>query len=437
MPQGEPAPPRSGGPGPARGDQGDLAATAERVLADLLGQSHLLRPDAIEEVFARAAAPLGVHEVRVYLADLQQQVLESLPSQDGRDSENLVIDSTIAGYAYRTFTVQHLPAGDRYRVWVPLVNGTDRLGVLSLLVSDVGEAMLARYRTLASLAGLVIVAKSTYSDTFAYARRTEKMALQAELMWALVAPRTFATDRVLVAAALEPAYEAGGDSFDYSLLGDHLHVSIFDALGHDLAAGLLASVAMASCRSTRRAGGTLPDVAARADHAIAGQFGASRFVTALLCDLNLVTGLFSWIPCGHPPPLLLRGNKVVKELFRRPQLPLGLGAIDHHAPGRTGSGEPPGEDANPVSTERLEPGDRLLLYTDGVTEGWAADGTPFGLERLGDFIIRHSHDGITLPETLRRLNHAITDHQRGHLRDDATLVVIQWRPDHPERSLTP
>ncbi len=90
-----------------------------------------------------------------------------------------------------------------------------------------------------------------------------------------------------------------------------------------------------------------------------------------------------------------------------------------------------------MSTERLEPGDRVLLYTDGVTEGWAADGTPFGLERLSDFIIRHSHDGVPLPETLRRLNHAITDHQRGHLRDDATLVVVEWQPDHPERSLIP
>ncbi len=410
---------------PEAGEGGMPQGDAGRVLADLLGQSHLLRPDAIEKVFAQAASPLGVHEVRVYLADLQQQALESLPSADG-DSESLMIDSTIAGYAYRTVTVQHLPADDRHRVWIPLLDGIERLGVLSLLVSDVSETSLDWYRTLASLAGLVIVAKSGYSDTFAYARRTEKMALQAELMWAYLAPRTFATDRVLVSAALEPAYEAGGDAFDYSLLGDHLHLSIFDALGHDLAAGLMASVSMASCRSTRRAGGTLPDVAVRADHAIAGQFGGTRFVTALLCDLDLATGLFSWIPCGHPPPLLIRDRKVVKELARRPQLPLGLGGIDL-----------PGDQAIPVSTERLEPGDQVLLYTDGVVEGWADDGTPFGLERLTDFIIRHSQDGTPLPETLRRLNRTITDHQHGHLRDDATIVVVEWRPDHPEQHLTP
>jgi hypothetical protein len=416
---------------------GEVAARAEHVLADLLQQSHLLRPDAIEAVFTAAVRPLGITEVRVYLADLQQRQLEPLPALDGQGTDSLAIDSTLAGYAFRTVTIQHVPAGegrDGYRVWVPLVDGTERLGVLSLLASDIGEAMLDHYRALASLAGLMIVAKSGYSDTFARVRRSGKMAVQAELIWGFLVPRTFATDRVLVAATLEPAYEAGGDAFDYSVRGDHLHVSIFDALGHDLAAGLLASVGVASCRSTRRAGGTLSDVVRRADHAIAGQFADIRFVTALLCDLDLSTGLFSWIPCGHPPPLLIRGNKVIKELARRPVPPLGLGSIDTAHPD---SEHPDGGATAPVNTERLEPGDRVLLYTDGVTEGRSADGTPFGLDRLSDFIIRHSNDGISAPETMRRLNHAISEYQRGRLQDDATIVLVEWLPDHPERTLTP
>jgi hypothetical protein len=425
---------------------GDAADRADHALADLLQQSHLLRPDSIEEVFAAAVRPLGIAEVRVYLADLQQRQLEPLPAPDGRNTDSLAIDSTLAGYAFRTVTIQHVSAGSGgYRVWVPLVDGTERLGVLSLLASDIGEAMLDRCRALASLAGLMIVAKSGYSDTYARVRRSGKMAVQAELIWGFLVPRTFATDRVLVAATLEPAYEAGGDAFDYSLRGDHLYVSIFDALGHDLAAGLLASVGVASCRSTRRAGGTLPDVVRRADNAIAGQFADIRFVTALLCDLDLSTGLFSWIPCGHPPPLLIRGNKVIKELARRPVPPLGLGSIDSHDKivarqpdaRHPDARHPDDGDATPVYTERLEPGDRVLLYTDGVTEGRSADGTPFGLDRLSDFIIRHSNDGIPAPETMRRLNHAISEYQRGRLQDDATIVLVEWLPDHPERNLIP
>ena len=308
----------------------DLDAVTGRAVAWLLDQSHLMRPDDLGGALAEAARPLGVSEVRVYLADLQQRHLAPLPASS-HAAEPLVIEATMAGRAYRTVTVQHIPAGDSgdaYQVWIPLIDGTERLGVLGLTVGDISEAMLGRYRTLASLAAVMIATKSTYSDTYALIQRSREMALQAELVWATLPPRTFATDRVLVAASLEPAYEAGGDAFDYSLLDDHLHVSIFDALGHDLHAGLLASVGVASCRSTRRSGGSLARVVARADQAIARQFGDYRFVTAVLCDLDLGTGLLSWITRGHPPPLLIRDNRTVRELARPPQLPLGLATVD-------------------------------------------------------------------------------------------------------------
>jgi serine phosphatase RsbU (regulator of sigma subunit) len=258
------------------------------------------------------------------------------------------------------------------------------------------------------------------------------MALQAELVWAFLAPRTFATEQVVLSALLEPAYEAGGDAFDYSLLGDHLHVSIFDALGHDLAAGLLASVGMAACRSTRRAGGSLADIAARADSAIADFFGDERFVTAVLCDLDVATGLLSWIPCGHPPPLLIR-NGTVRELVRAARPPLGLARAFARRAARTADVA----DLAPLCTERLEPGDRILLYTDGVVEGRDAEGSSFGLQRLADFIIGHDSMLLPAPEMMRRLNQAIVEYQDGRLQDDATAVLIEWRPAQPERTLVP
>jgi serine phosphatase RsbU (regulator of sigma subunit) len=391
-----------------------------------------MRPPGVAGELARAAGPLGVSDVQVYLADLQQRHLTPLAAQDGRALDVLLIDATLAGRAYQTITVQSSRADGAHLLWIPLVDGTERLGVLGLAVTDVSEPMMARYRTLASLAGMLVAGKSSYSDTYLQVQRTMEMALQAELIWAFLPPRTFATPEVVVTATLEPAYEAGGDAFDYSLLGNRLHVSVFDALGHDLAAGLLASVGLASCRSTRRAGGSLASMMARADHAIARQFGNDRFVTALLCDLDIQTGQFTWIPCGHPAPLLIRGNRTVKELVRRPQPPLGLAARNE---GRDKAGFPDLA-AAPEQSERLEPGDRLLLYTDGVTEGRAADGTPFGTERLADFIIRHSSTGLPAPETMRRLNRAIVDYQHGRLRDDATAVLVEWQPDRTS-SLTP
>jgi serine phosphatase RsbU (regulator of sigma subunit) len=288
----------------------------------------------------------------------------------------------------------------------------------------VGEELLARCRMLASLVALIIASKGTASDTYARIQRSRDMAPQAEMVWAFMVPRTFATDRVLLSAALEPAYEVGGDAFDHSLLGDRLHVSVYDSVGHDLTAGLITSVAMASCRATRRAGGDLSAIAACADRVIAGQFGASRFATALLCDFDTATGEFTWLPCGHPAPLLIRDNKVIKELAREPRLPLGL--TEDHA----------GVPACTPYAEQLQPGDRLLLYTDGVIEGRAADGREFGLARLGDFVIRHSAVGLSAPETLRRLNRAIVDYQDGRLRDDATVVLMEWMPRDPLLQLT-
>ena len=417
-------------PGRRKRAHPDLDAVVGHMTATLLSRSHVMRPGNLAAEIGQGARVLGVSGLAIYLADLQQRQLVPLPSGDGRSLEVLAVDSTLAGRAFQAVSIQSAPRAAGHQLWIPLLDGTERLGVLGLTVTDRSDAMLARYRTLASLAGLMVASKRTSSDTYAQVQRTHEMALQAELVWAFLPPRTFATSQVLVSASLEPAYAAGGDAFDYSLMDDHLHVSIFDSLGHDLAAGLLSSVCMASCRSTRRAGGSLGAVMARADHAIASQFGNSRFVTALLCDLDVSTGLLSWIPCGHPPPLLIRDNRTVKELDRRPQPPLGLAVVDDR---QVTDDEDPGL----VCTERLEPGDRLLLYTDGVTEGRAADGTPFGAERLADFVIRHGSAGLPVPETMRRLNRAVMDYQHGRLRDDATAVLVEWQPGHPGRDLTP
>ena len=316
-------------------------AVAGQPFAWLLSQSHLIRPGDVTAALAEAARPLGLSAPRVYLADMQQQHLMPLPEDEEQASrgqaaaEPLLIETTTAGQAYRAVEVQHVldtqasqDWQNAYRVWVPLADGADLLGVLGLTATDTDEDTLARCRALASLAGLMVTAKARVSDTYARAQRSRKMSLQGEMIWALLPPRAFATEHVLLSAFLEPAYEAGGDGFDYSMLGDRLHVSLFDALGHNLSAGLLTSVCLASCRSSRRSGGSLGDTVARADQAIVRQFGDYRFVTALLAELDVGTGQLSWVCRGHPAPLLIRGNRTVTEFNRPPELPLGLSVVD-------------------------------------------------------------------------------------------------------------
>jgi serine phosphatase RsbU (regulator of sigma subunit) len=87
-----------------------------------------------------------------------------------------------------------------------------------------------------------------------------------------------------------------------------------------------------------------------------------------------------------------------------------------------------------AGTERLEPGDRLVLYTDGVTEARDEDGGFFGVERLVDFLTKQTAAGRPAAETLRRLNLAILEHQVDVLQDDATTVLVEWLTDEPDRS---
>jgi serine phosphatase RsbU (regulator of sigma subunit) len=405
-------------------------------LAEVLAQAHLAAPEALGDVLAAASRPLGISAVQIYLADIQQRHLYPL---SGTEAAALAIDSTLAGRAFQASAIQHAPpgrpgaggdgtdnggSGGPCQLWVPVTKGAERLGVLSVITGDTAETTRAQCEAIASLAGLIIASNSSGSDAYARVRRCQPVALQAEMVHAFTPPPSFATARVSVSAILEPAYEIGGDAFDYSLLGDLMQVSVLDASGHDLDAGLVASVAIAACRSTRRSGGSLADMARHADRVIASQFDDARFATALLCELNTSTGEFRWIPCGHPPPLLIRDGKVIKHLARQPWLPLGLAGYRTPLTGASRPGRQP-----PPCTEQLQEGDRVLLYTDGVTEGrGAGDRNLFGADRLSDFIIRSTAAGLPVAEALRRLTRVILDYQDGRLADDATIVLLEWLP---------
>jgi hypothetical protein len=395
-------------------EQGRTLDRGEQIVHDILRASHLAAPDRLGKTIARYIQPLGMHEVTLYLADLQQLYLTPLPDGQGGKEQALPIDMTLPGLCYRTVSVQiDEDEQGRQRVWLPLIDGTERLGVLGFVVDHFDELTLRRLHMLASLAGLLVVSKGKYSDTYARVRRTRTMSLAAEMEWAFMPALTFATDQIVISAALEPAYEVGGDAFDYSLIGDTLHLATFDAIGHDLSAGLIASVGMASCRNTRRAGLDLRDAVTAADKVIASQFGKDCFLTALLCDLHLPSGRLRWTNCGYPPPLLIRSDKPVTVLDHSPRPPLGLGD----------------RGTLPVLHEEwLQPGDRLLFYSDGVTEARSVKGELFGLDRLSDFVIQNTAEGTPAPEALRRLTHAILEYQRGRLSDDATVILVEWRP---------
>jgi serine phosphatase RsbU (regulator of sigma subunit) len=163
----------------------------------------------------------------------------------------------------------------------------------------------------------------------------------------------------------------------------------------------------------------LLDVMTSIEEALVTGLGGELFTTCVLADLDTESGVLEWANAGHPPPLLLRGGKVIKTLEIEPRPPLGLGDL----------GEPPTEE---VGREQLEPGDIVLLYTDGVVEARSPDGEFFGIDRLADLVRTQLAGGLSAPETMRRAVRELLAHHGGQLTDDATLLMLEWRrPPEP------
>jgi serine phosphatase RsbU (regulator of sigma subunit) len=377
------------------------------LLGLLLEASHDMAPDELAAVVARAGKAVDAEDVAIYLVDYEQTLLVPLP--DGGDRTPLEIATTLAGRAFTGIAVQEADTESGRRLWVPLLDGAERLGVLGLTLPSIDDALRVRCRWLATLVAELLMSKNQYTDAYSMARRRQPMTLAAEMQWQLLPPLTFVTARVVIAGLLEPAYEVAGDAFDYALDGDTAHLAVIDPVGHDLTASVLAAVTVGSYRHSRRAGLDLEATHAAMGQAIAGQFGGERFVTGQLAQLDCVTGELQWVNAGHPLPLLVRGAKVVDTLACHPVPPLGVGV-----------GRPE------VASAALEPGDRVLFYTDGVTEGRNLAGEPFGEARLADLLVRATLAGQPAAETMRRLAHAILAHQGRTPRDDATMVFLEW-----------
>ncbi len=402
----------------------DLERSYAAALDTVLRRSHLMSPDEMPALAVAGASCLGATSAVLWLVDYEQVTLVPLTGASPTDRDRMSVDGSVAGRAFRGVEPVEVESERGRRLWVPLLDGVERLGVLEVVVPTDGGAALTTdlhqaFGQLAHLLAELLISNSAYTDSYEWFRRQEAMALPAEMQHRLLPPLTFGTSRLVISGLVAPAYEVGGDAFDYALNGNIAHVAVFDAIGHGLQASLLATLAVSCYRNSRRAGLDLADTAHRIDSALDEMFGGERFVTAWLAQLDIDTGLLRWVNAGHPAAMLLRGPRMVKELAGEPALPLGLNALG------------PGEFS--VNAESLQPGDRLLLVTDGVDEARTEDGECFGRTRLAEFAAREAATGLPTPEVMRRLQQAILRHLTGRLQDDATTLFLEWAGTSAER----
>ncbi len=373
----------------------------------LLHGAHHTGPDDLIHVVERACARVGLREVNVHLADLEQEWLRPLL----REGAPLDVDASAAGECYQRERVVTEPAAAPGEVvlWVPLLDGIERLGVLRIVAPDTPEHRWV-VTNLAALVAELLVSKDQYGDVFRLAQRTRPMALESELRWKLLPPLSTTGPRAVLAAALAPAYGVAGDAFDYAWLADRLHLALFDAVGHDLHATRVANLALASYRHSRGLGRDLPDTYAAIGTDLARLYPFGDFVTGQLAELDTGSGRLTWLSAGHPRPLLVREGHHVGDLYCPASTPFGVGT------GPTA-----------VVTAELAPHDHVVFFSDGIVEARTASGEELGSAGLGAMLEDVMVEPLPAAEIVRRVMRDIR--RTCTLRDDAMLVLLHWTGD--------
>ncbi|MFJ8095968.1 PP2C family protein-serine/threonine phosphatase [Streptomyces griseofuscus] len=291
--------------------------------------------------------------------------------------------------------------GRGQRVLAPVTNRGDAIGVLELYLTHVTEDVLEQVEEAAHALAYVIVTDRRFTDLYHWGNRTASVTLAAEIQRQLLpsAPSCEAAEFTL-AGALVPASDIAGDTYDYSLDEDTLHLSITDAMGHDVDASLMATLVVNASRGARRAGTDLAEQA-RQTHQALLDHGHHAFATGQLLRVALDGSSAQLVNAGHPWPLRLRDG-TVDEIKLAVNLPFGV----------------PAQGTYQVQNLDLRPGDRLLLYTDGVQERQAATVDLAAL--LRDTATEHPR------EIVRALVKAVTEACNGHVKDDATVLCLDW-----------
>jgi serine phosphatase RsbU (regulator of sigma subunit) len=368
--------------------------------------------DAVEVVAAELGRMVDAHSVTLLIADFSGRAVVRLTSaalvegartHRSEQAESVPLPGTLYERVLRTQVADVELLGDGARMVVPVTDRGDAIGLLELdLPRYPSPDEVIDICSAAHALAYVVIAARRHTDVFEWGQRSAPFALAAEIQRRLLpASYTCEAGQFTLAGWLEPAASVGGDTFDYSLDRDTLLVSITDAVGHQVEAALVATLLVGALRNGRRKGLDLAEQARYANDALAENTAPGQFVTGQLLRIDLRTGTATIVNAGHTLPLRLRRGRVEEiELIIEP--PFGV------VPGKSFQ----------VQSFPLEPGDRLVFLTDGMLERNAASLDV--ASALADSAALHPR------EVVHELGAAVLRATDGDLRDDATMVCLDW-----------
>ena len=408
-----------------------------KAVADALAAAEAASPvEAVEAVTRQLGLALGALSASFLIADLSGRALVRLahvrletvdgvevstPIQrderrtDEESATVLPFDGGPAEQAVRTQELQVVgPGSGGSKTWLVLAPVTERgevIGLLELALPEQPDAAAIReIARLAHVLSFVVIANRRHTDLYEWGQRTRPLSLSAEIQHRLLpGPQTCEAGSFTLAGWLEPAAGIAGDTFDFSLARDVLHLSLTDAMGHGVAAALAATLCVGSLRNARNAGASLLDQVALSNEALgdhAAASGLEDFVTGLIGRVDLSSGSMDLINAGHVAPYLARGARKPTLVDLPVDLPLGLFRDSSYRSSRLD----------------LEPGDRILFLTDGMLERGAV------WVDLADAIAETR--SLHPREAVRALADRVLEATGHALKDDATVLCLDWHGGH-------
>ncbi|MFE2264917.1 PP2C family protein-serine/threonine phosphatase [Streptomyces griseosporeus] len=362
--------------------------------------------ESVDVVARNLEKRFSANDVSFWLVDMIGQEAVRLPragtaaQERGKAERRKLVGSVYDRVLRSQRLLQETDEEGRCRLVAPVTNRGDCIGVLELVVPEADDEVRDAVTQAAHALAYIVVTDRRFTDLYHWGRRTTTMSLAAEIQHQLLPTASCCeAAQFTLVGGLVPADDIGGDTYDYALDQDVLYLSITDAMGHDTASALLATLTVNALRGARRAGLSLVDQAGAAHQAITSH--GRGMTTGQLLRVHLETGGCELVNAGHPWPLRLRGD-AVEELTLKVNMPFGV----------------PAPVTYQVQRLRLEPGDRLILITDGMLERAAAT------VDLPSLI--HATRGEHPREVVRTLTSAVHEACGGSLPDDATTMVLDW-----------